>query len=196
MCLVHTVRHIVAEHRLVGWDSHHIEFVDFPEFTSLGLGSTGHTSELVIHTEIVLQCDGCESLSSGFHIHTFLCLDSLVQTIAVAATFHNTAGLLVYYLHLVVVGYHIVYIASKQCVGFDKLVHGVHAFALHRIVLHQLVLLLCLFLVGQRFVFHCREFACYVGEHKELGVAVARCQFFITFIGEFHAVVLFIDYEV
>ena len=154
MCLVHTVRHIVAEHRLVGWDSHHIEFVDFPEFTSLGLGSTGHTSELVIHTEIVLQCDGCESLSSGFHIHTFLCLDSLVQTIAVAATFHNTAGLLIHNLHLAFLVNDIFIIAVEEGVSLQQLGYGVHTLCLERIVLEQLVALCHLLFVGERFVGH------------------------------------------
>ena len=194
--LVHAVVHIDACHRTVGRDGHYIELIDIPKFACFGFCRTGHTRKLVIHAEVVLQGDCGKCLCSGFHLHVLLGFYCLVQSIAPAATFHNTAGLLVYYLHLVVVGYHIVYIARKQCVGLDKLVHGVHAFALHRIVLHQLVLLLCLFLIGQRLVFHCRELACYVGEHKELGVAVARCQFFITFIGKFHAVVLFVDYEV
>ena len=52
--LIHTVILVITDHRTVGWNLHHIQFVDIPELTSLRRGSTGHTSQLMVHTEVVL----------------------------------------------------------------------------------------------------------------------------------------------
>ena len=111
--LVHAVVHIDACHRTVGRDGHYIEFIDIPKFAGFGFCRTGHTRKLVIHAEVVLQCDSGKCLCGRFHFHVFLGFYCLVQTIAPAAPFHNTAGLLVHNLYLIVVGNHIVYIASK-----------------------------------------------------------------------------------
>ena len=77
-CLIDAVGHIIADDRLVGGDGHDIQFVDVHELTSLGLGSTGHTRQLVIHAEVVLQCNRGKCLRGSLNVHALLGLNSLV----------------------------------------------------------------------------------------------------------------------
>ena len=100
LSLVNTVVHVFAGNRTVGRDYHNIQFINVPKFACFRLGSTGHTGQLVIHTEVVLQSNRGESLRSSFHFHAFLCFDSLMQSVRIAAAFHDTSGLFVYNLHL------------------------------------------------------------------------------------------------
>ena len=124
----HVLR-ILAHHRAVGGDHHHVQFVDVPQFLRFRLGRTGHTGQLVVHAEVVLKGHGGVCLRGRFHFHFLLALDGLVQSIAVAATFQDTAGLLVHDLHLAV-HHHVLHVVLVQRVGTDQLVHRVDAFAL------------------------------------------------------------------
>ena len=193
--LVHAVGVVDARHGLVGGDGHHVEFVDVPELARLGLGGTGHTGEFVVHAEVVLQRDGGKGLRGAFHGHSFLGLDSLVQAVAVAASFHDAAGLLVHDFHLAVLGDHILVVAVEQGVGFEQLGDSVHALGLHGIVAEQLVLAGHLVLVANVLVAHCRELRGDVGEHKELRVVGAAGEHVNALVGEFHRVVLLLDDE-
>ena len=56
----------------------------------------------MVHTEIVLQCDGCEGLCGSLHLDVLLSLYSLVQSVAPSSAFHDTSCLLVDNLHLTV----------------------------------------------------------------------------------------------
>ena len=44
----------VSMQLLVSWDRDDVQFVDFPEFTGLGHGGTGHSTDLVVQFEEVL----------------------------------------------------------------------------------------------------------------------------------------------
>ena len=192
--LVNTVVEVKAGDGTVCGNGHNIEFVDVPQLTSFGFGRTCHTRQLVIHAEIVLQCDSGKCLCSGFYLNTFFGFDCLVQTVAITAAFHDTACLLVNNLDFVVVD-HIFNIFFKECICFEQLSHCVHTFGFHSIVLHQFVFaLLTLCDVGNSFGFRklCRD----VGKHKELGVINLACQFVNTLVGEFNAAVFLIDYKV
>ena len=137
--LINAVVHVNTRDRTVGWNFHYIEFVDIPELAYFGACSTGHTSQLVVHTEIVLQCDGGKSLCGGFNLYVLLCLNSLVQAIAPTAAFHNTACLFVDNLNLAV-HYHIFLVDTEHGVGFEQLQYGVYALALDGVILQQGVL--------------------------------------------------------
>ena len=130
LCLVDAVVHILARNGAVGWYNHHIELVDIPEFACLGLGSTGHTGQLVVHAEVILQCDGGECLCGCLHLHALLGLDGLVQTVGVAASLHNTAGLLVDNLNLSVFRNNVFNVAVEHCICLEQLVYGVYALRL------------------------------------------------------------------
>src|SRR5690606_10207130 len=91
---------VVSYDGFVGWNNHHIEFVDFPKFTCFCFCCTSHTGQLVIHPEVVLECNGSVCLSSVLNLYIFFGLNSLVQAVRIPSSFHYTAGLFVHYLHL------------------------------------------------------------------------------------------------
>ena len=70
-----------------------------------------------------------------------------MEPVGVAATLHDTSGLLVYNLDLIVVD-HIFHILFKQGVCLQQLVDSVHTLRLDGIVLHEVVL--ALLTIGRR----------------------------------------------
>ena len=104
----------------------------------------------MIHAEVILQSDGRKGLGGSFHFHAFLGFDGLVQTVRVAAAFHDTSCLLIHDLYLSV-DYHVFIIFLEHGVSLQQLVDGVYTFALDGIVGHQCVFLFKALLVCQVF---------------------------------------------
>ena len=77
---------------------------------------------------------------AAFHLHVLLGLDSLMQSVAPAAAFHDTACLLIDNLHFAVDD-HIFVVLVEHAVGLQQLLDGVYALALHGIVVEQFVFL-------------------------------------------------------
>jgi len=146
--LVDAVVHIVTDHGLVGRNLNNIQLIDVPELASLRRSGTRHTSQLVVHAEVVLQRDGGKGLSSSLDLHVLLSLDSLVQAIAPATTFHDTTCLLVDNLYLTVDD-HIFVVLVEHAVGLQQLLQGVDTLRLHCIVLQHLVFLVDTLLVRE-----------------------------------------------
>ena len=138
-CLIYTVIQVLTQDRSVGRNLNYIEFVDIPELTRLCACRTGHTCELVVHTEVVLECDGSEGLCGSLYLYMLLSLYSLVQAIAPAATLHDTTSLLIYDLHLTVHDY-ILVVLIKHSVSLQELLQGVNTLALYAVVSQQLIL--------------------------------------------------------
>ena len=147
--LVDSVVHIVADNGLIRGDDDDVKFVDIPEFAGLRFSRTSHTSQLMVHTEVVLQGDGGKGLRSSLDLHTFLGLDGLVKTVGIAASLHDTARLLIDNLHVAFLVNDVFHILLKHGVGLQQLIDGVDALALDGVVGEQLVLLLQAFFVGQ-----------------------------------------------
>ncbi len=80
------------DHRKVGGYGNYVQFVDGAELLFLGKGRTGHARQLAVHPEIVLECDGGKCLALPLNLHTFFCLNGLVQPIAVPAPIHEPSG--------------------------------------------------------------------------------------------------------
>ena len=127
LCLVYQVVIVMAGYWSVGRDDNHVKFVDFPELPCLGLCSTGHTGKLVVHTEIVLESDGCKSLGCSLDLHVFLGLDSLMESVAPAPSLHDTAGLLIDNLDLAVFRNDIIDVLVKHRISLKELIHSVYA---------------------------------------------------------------------
>ena len=89
------VSRIDTHDRTIRWDRHHLQVVGVHEFGSFGLCRTRHTRELVIHAEIVLQCDRGKRLVFFFDLDAFFGFNRLVNTFTPAATFKNAARELV-----------------------------------------------------------------------------------------------------
>ncbi len=193
--LVDTVVEVMACDGAVGRNLYHVELVDVPELSSLGAGRTGHTSQLVVHSEIVLQGNGGEGLCGSLYSHMLLGLYSLVQAVAPTTTFHDTSGLLVNNLHLSV-HHHILIVLIKHGVGLEQLLQGVYAVALNSIVIEEIVLLIQSFLVGEfGLCLQFRQLRSNVGEHEEVMVVHLLSQPFCAFIGEVGTVELLVHNE-
>ena len=88
LSFVDNVRSVSTNHRFVGRNNHNAQTVDFLEFLFFGFSSTGHTSQLVVHTEVVLESDGCQGLAFTFYFYAFFSFDCLVQAFREATTKH------------------------------------------------------------------------------------------------------------
>ena len=84
-----------APHRHVGWNDDNVEFVNLVEFGRFCLGRAGHSGELLVHAEVVLEGDGGEGLVLLADGYALLCLYRLVEAVGPAAAWHQAAGELV-----------------------------------------------------------------------------------------------------
>ena len=119
--LVDGIRVVLALHRAVGGHADDVQAVDFGKLGGLGAGGTGHTGQLFVHTEVVLEGDGSQRLAFGGDLHALLGLDGLMQAFVVAAADHQTAGELVHDDDLTILDY-IVDIPLHYAVGLDSLI--------------------------------------------------------------------------
>ena len=79
-------------YRTVGRDRDNVQLVDLTEFVFLCHCSTGHTGQLGVQAEVVLECDGCQRLGFLCDLYTFLGFDCLMQTVIETTAQHLTTG--------------------------------------------------------------------------------------------------------
>ncbi len=111
---------IGPDHRLIGGDLDHRDFVDLHELGGLGQGRTGHPGELVVEAEVVLQGDRGEGLVLLADRDALLRLDRLVQALRPAPALEDTAGELVDDHH-VAFDHGIVLVNPVERLGFQRL---------------------------------------------------------------------------
>ena len=121
---------IILEHDIGMVDPHNglvrgylddIQLIDSRKLLGLGDRGTGHTGELFVKSEVVLESDGRKGLVLALNIDVLLGLNSLMQALAVAAAEHDTAGELVNDKYLAVFD-NIVDIALHYAVGTQRLI--------------------------------------------------------------------------
>ena len=94
--LVHYVGVVDTDDGTVGGNLHHVQIVNGAEFLFFRQSGAGHTGELAVEPEEILEGDGGEGLAFPRDGHALLGLDGLVQTLVVPAAVHETAGELVH----------------------------------------------------------------------------------------------------
>ena len=194
--LIYSVVLVVTDNRAVCRNLNNIKLVDIPELTSLGRSCTGHTRELVIHTEVVLQSDGSKGLSCCLYLYVLLSLYSLVQSVAPTATFHNTTSLLVYNLNLAV-NNHIFVVLVEHAVSLEQLLQSVNTLALNGVVTHQLVFLVQTLLICETCLsLESRKLCCNIGQYKQLVIIYLLSQPSSTLICKVARVHLLVNHEV
>ena len=119
--LVDRVRVILADVGAVGGHGDDVQAVDLGELGGFRLGGTGHTGQLLVHAEIVLEGDGRQRLALGGDLHALLGLNGLMQALVVAAADHQAAGELVHNDDLAVL-HNIVDILLHHAVSLDGLI--------------------------------------------------------------------------
>ena len=139
LCSFCPVNQIVPVNSLnwsVGRDCDNIQLVNFPEFVFFRHGSTSHTGELVIQTEIVLECDCCQSLTLSSYLHMFLRLNCLMQTIIKPSAQHLTTSKFINDDNFAIF-YDIVNILPHNTIGFQCLIDVVQqgqVFRCHQVI--------------------------------------------------------------
>ena len=89
---VDLVGHVFANHLPVGRDHYHFEAVDLLKFKRLGIGRAGHAGKLSVQPEIVLKCNGRQSLIFALDFHAFLGFHRLMQPVRPAPALHHASG--------------------------------------------------------------------------------------------------------
>ena len=100
-------------HRHVGWDLQHLKLVDLGKLVRFGGGSPGHTGQLGIKPEVILESDRGEGLIFRLDGNVLLSLQCLMEPVRIAPAFHHAAGELIDNHHLVIAG-DIIDIAREQ----------------------------------------------------------------------------------
>ena len=83
---------VITNHHAVCRDDNRFQTVNFLEFISFRIGRTGHTGELFIHTEVVLEGNRRKSLVFLLNFNAFFGFNGLMQTVGPTASFHQTTG--------------------------------------------------------------------------------------------------------
>ena len=130
--LIHGILVVDTDDRAVGGDLHDVQLVDGGEFLLLRQSRTGHTGELAIQAEIVLEGNGGQGLALPLDGHVLLGLDGLMQALGIAAAEHQAAGEFIHNDDLTVLD-HIVHVLFHGAVGLDGLVDVVGDGAVFRV---------------------------------------------------------------
>ena len=112
---------VFTHHGAVGGNRHHAQLVCAHELAGLGLGRTGHSRELLVHAEVVLQGHGGQGLVLRLDLDTLLGLDGLVYSLVVAAAGKDAAGVLVDDEDLAVHD-DVVFVTLEEGAGLDRVV--------------------------------------------------------------------------
>ena len=142
VCLVHT------NHFAVRRNWNHCKVVGVHQFCGLCLGGSRHSSELVVHAEIVLQRNGGKSLILFLDLYALFGFNGLVDAFTPPTTFKNSTSELVNNFNFTILN-DVVLVAVIQNCGLQCNLQLVHQVLLHFVV--QIVdaeLLLNLFNTG------------------------------------------------
>ena len=102
----------------------HLETIDLREFAGLCHRRSGHAGQLLIESEIVLECHRCHGLVFGLDFQALARLDGLVKTFRETAPLHRAAGKFIDDHHLAVLD-HVMAITLEKLVRLQRLVHMV-----------------------------------------------------------------------
>ncbi len=119
LCLIYGILMVDTRNRYIGRDLDDIHTVGIAEFLLLGKGCTGHAGLLVKLVEEVLEGDRRKCLGFTFYPDMLLGLNSLMETVTVAAARHDTSCELIYYKDLFVLD-HVVLILEHKVIGTQR----------------------------------------------------------------------------
>ena len=119
---VNKVLVVFAGNWLVGRHYHHIQAIDLLELLCLSKGRTGHTTELLIQAEEILEGNSCQRHTLLLNGHAFFRFDRLVEAFVIAVANLEAASVLIDNDHLAIIGHHIVFVTMEERLGAQSLV--------------------------------------------------------------------------
>ena len=124
---------VFPAHLCISRNFDNIQVINLAKFVSLGRGCAGHTRELAVEPEIILEGDGRHGDVFGLHSDVLLGFQRLMQTFRIAASRHHAAGKLVNDHHFVVAD-DIILVALKQRVSAQRLIDMMHQRHIMRLI--------------------------------------------------------------
>ncbi len=112
---------ITAYHRAVGGDDYHIQLVNLKQLLRLGGSSAGHTCQLRIKPEQILEGNSGQRDAFLLNLDSFLGLDSLMQAFRITAAEHKPAGELINDDDLAVL-HHVITVTPEEYLCFESIV--------------------------------------------------------------------------
>ena len=107
---------VFTDHRLVGWNYHHVQIVNLLELCRLRVCSTCHTCKFLIHAEKILKGNGGKGLVLAFNLYALFRLKGLVKPVAVPPSWHDPAGKLVNDNYLAIF-YDVIHVLFEEFMG-------------------------------------------------------------------------------
>ena len=89
------VRLVESNHGSIGGNGNHTERVGAHELGGFGFRSSRHTGKLLVEAEVVLKGNRGKGLVLCLNLDAFFGLNGLVNTLVIAATGQDTAGVLI-----------------------------------------------------------------------------------------------------
>ena len=99
---VHQIVVVVANHRHVGRNDHHVEIVNLPELERLRIGSAGHAGKFLVDAKVVLKGRRRQGLTFVLNRNAFFGLHGLMESVGPPPPVLEAAGELVNDDHLAV----------------------------------------------------------------------------------------------
>ncbi len=130
-------------HRLVRRNRNDIQAVYFVEFNGLGRRRTGHSGELAVHTEKILERDCRHRPVALGYADMLLRLYRLMQAVGIASSLKDTPREFIHNLNLAVPDY-VVHVVVEKPVGAQRLgevVRILKILLVHERTLDQIVLM-------------------------------------------------------
>ena len=99
------IRQIFTLNRFIGRNLDNRETINLNKFLLFCFCSTSHAGQLVIHSEIILEGNGSQSLAFSLNFQPFLGFDGLMKSVGIAAAIHETTGKFINNDHFTVFNY-------------------------------------------------------------------------------------------
>ena len=125
--LVDQVLMVLASNWLVRRHHYYVERINLLKLFSLSESSTSHAAKFFVQTEVILERNCRQRHAFLQHWYSFFGFNRLVQTLAITITLLEPTSVLVNDYHLAVVCHHIVFVAMKQRLRPQSLIHVVNA---------------------------------------------------------------------
>ena len=119
---IYRVFQILTGNRTVGRNLDNVHSVNITEFFFLSKSGTGHTCFFRIFVKEVLESDGSKCLALPFYLYMFFCFNSLMQTVGIPPSRHDTSSKLIYDQHLVIL-YYVILISEHKVIGTKSQIH-------------------------------------------------------------------------
>ena len=119
-CLINKVFFIHTAYRFIGRDLNNVHTINIAELLFFSQCCTCHTRFFLVLIKEVLESNRCKRLALTFYFNTFFRFNSLMKTIGITTSRHNTSGelindkYLIIFYHIIMISVHKIMCAESQ----------------------------------------------------------------------------------